>query len=180
MLGRIVTVAALATGGVLLSQRMRRQSAAGGLSSVEVSTEVDVDVRTAYNQWTQFEEFPRFMRSVQEVRQLDDEHLHWRATVGGKTTEWESEITEQLPDQRIAWHSTSGPMNAGVVEFEKVREGCTRVTLRMVYAAEGMQEKVADALGAMNLEARRNLKNFKDLIEGRGVETGAWRGEVQH
>ena len=180
MLGRIVTVAALATGGVLLSQKMRRQSAAGGLSSVEVSTEVDVDVRTAYNQWTQFEEFPRFMPSVEEVRQLDDEHLHWRATVGGRTREWESEITEQLPDQRIAWHSTSGPMNAGVVEFEKVREDRTRITLRMVYAAEGMQEKVADALGAMNLEARRNVANFKELIEGRGVETGAWRGTVQH
>jgi uncharacterized membrane protein len=180
MLGRIVTVAALATGGVLLSRNRRKASAGRGTSSVEVSTEVDVDVRTAYNQWTQFEEFPRFMPSVESVRQLDDEHLHWRAKVAGRTKEWESEITEQLPDQRIAWRSTSGPMNAGVVEFEKLGEDRTRITLRMVYEAEGLGEKVGDALGAVSLEARRNLANFKDLIEGRGVETGAWRGTVQH
>ena len=180
MLGRLVTVAALAAGGVMLSKKMKRTQMAGGTSSVEVSTEVDVPVRTAYNQWTQFEEFPRFMQSVQEVRQIDDEHLHWRAAPAGKTKGGEPEITEQLPDQRIAWHSTSGPMNAGVVEFDKLGEDRTRVTLRMIYAAESLDEKVGDAMGAVRLEARRNLHNFKEMIEGRGVETGAWRGTVQH
>jgi uncharacterized membrane protein len=179
MLGRIVTVAALAAGGVLLSKKLKKAPATKGhVSSVELSTEVDVDVRTAYNQWTQFEEFPRFMRSVQEVRQLDDEHLHWRATVAGKDKEWDAEIIEQIPDQRIAWRSISGPMNAGTVTFDKLAEGRTKVTLRMVYAPESMDEKLGDAIGIMNLEARGNLKNFKELIEGRGVESGAWRGEV--
>lgn len=182
MLGRIMTVAALAAGGMLLSKKMKKapMMEGGATSSVEVSTEVDVPVSTAYNQWTQFEEFPRFMHSVQEVRQIDDEHLHWRASVAGKVKEWDAEITEQLPDQRIAWHSTSGPMNAGVVEFEKLAEGRTRITLQMVYAAETFDEKMGDALGAVRMEARRNLHNFKELIEGRGVETGAWRGTVQH
>lgn len=180
MLGRIVTVAALAAGGVLLSKKMKKSAAAGGTSSVEVATEVDVPVSTAYNQWTQFEEFPRFMHNVHEVRQIDDEHLHWKASVAGKEKEWDAEITEQLPDQRIAWHSTSGPMNTGVVEFEKLAESRTRVTLRMTYGPESFEEKLGDALGAVKLQARRNLKNFKDLIEGRGAETGAWRGTVQH
>ena len=180
MLGRIVTVAALAAGGVLLSQKMRKTAAPGGISSVEVTTEVDVPVSTAYNQWTQFEEFPRFMHSVHEVKQLDDEHLHWKASVAGKNKEWDAEITEQLPDQRIAWRSTSGPMNEGVVEFEKLSENRTRILLRMTYGPETFNEKLGDAIGAVKLEARRNLKHFKELIEGRGVETGAWRGTVQH
>lgn len=180
MLGRIVTVAALAAGGVLLSKKLKRSAAAGGRSSIEVSTDVDVPLSTAYNQWTQFEEFPRFMHGVQEVRQLDDEHLHWKASVAGKQKEWDAEITEQLPDERIAWRSTGGPLNEGVVRFEKLSEDRTRIVLRMTYGPESLGEKLGDALGAVKLEARRNLKNFKDLIEGRGVETGAWRGTVTH
>jgi uncharacterized membrane protein len=182
MLGRIVTVAALAAGGVLLSRKLKKAPARGraGPSMVEVSIDVDVPVRTAYNQWTQFEEFPRFMRSVQEVRQLDDEHLHWKASVAGKDKEWDAEITEQVPDERIAWRSTSGPMNAGVVTFDKIAEGRTRVTLRMTYGPESLDEKIGDALGIVKLEARSNLKNFKELIEGRGAETGQWRGTVRH
>ena len=185
MIGRIATVAALAAGGYFLSRKMKEQRSDAGhpaddLSAVEVSIEVDVPVRTAYNQWTQFEEFPRFMHSVHEVRQLDDEHLHWRASVAGKEKEWDAEITEQLPDQRIAWRSTTGPDNGGVVQFDKLSVSRTRITLRMTYAPESFEEKVGDALGAMKLEAKRNLHNFKELIEGRGTESGAWRGTIQH
>ena len=180
MLGRLVAVAALATGGVLLSKKMKRMPAGRGASSVEVSTEVDVPVSTAYNQWTQFEEFPRFMHSVQEVRQLDDEHLHWRASVGGKKKEWDAEITEQLPDQVIAWRSTSGPQNEGRVTFEKLSESRTRIVLRMTYAPGSLDEKIGDALGVVRMEAQRNLANFKELIESRGSESGAWRGTVEH
>ena len=179
MLGRLVTVAAVAYGGVMLAKNMRKGSASGPLSEVEASCEVDVPVRTAYDQWTQFEEFPRFMGSVQEVRQIDDTHLHWKARVAGKPKQWNAEITDQLPDQRIAWRSTSGPMSLGVVTFDKIAEGRTRVTLRMVYGPETLDEKIGDALGAVKLEAQRNLANFKQMIESRGTETGAWRGEVQ-
>lgn len=180
MLGRIMTVAALAAGGVLLSKKMKGTGGSGRASSVRAEIEVDVPVSTAYNQWTQFEEFPRFMKGVKEVRQLDDEHLHWRAKVAGKEKEWDAEITDQVPDQRIAWHSTTGPLNAGEVRFEKLGETRTRVVLEMTYAPESLDERIGDALGAVKLQAQTNLKNFKDLIENRGVETGAWRGTVQH
>jgi uncharacterized membrane protein len=179
MLGRIATVAALAAGGFLLSQQMKKRSGGGRDSSIEVSMEVGVPVRTAYNQWTQFEEFPQFMHSVHEVRQLDDEHLHWRASVAGKEKEWDAEITEQLPDRRIAWRSTTGPRNEGVVSFQPVSETRTRVTLRMTYEPEGADEKIGDALGIVRSEARGNLERFKDLIEARGTESGAWRGTIQ-
>lgn len=180
MLGRIATVAAIAAGGVLLSRKLRRASDGRGASTIEVKTDVDVPVQTAYNQWTQFEEFPRFMDNVIEVRQLDDEHLHWRATVGGKEKEWDAEIVEQLPDQVIAWRSTSGARNEGRVSFEKLDGGRTRIVVQMTYEPESLDEKVGDAVGVMQLEARRNLKKFKELIESRGVEGGAWRGVVEH
>lgn len=180
MLGRLATLAAVAYGGVKLARKMKGSSPdRGGLSEVETSMEVDVPVRTAYDQWTQFEEFPRFMGGVQQVKQLDDTHLHWKAKVAGKAKEWRAEITEQIPDQRIAWRSTSGAMSMGVVTFDKIAEHRTRVTLRMVYAPEGLGERIGDALGAMRLEAERDLHNFKQLLERRGQETGAWRGTVQ-
>src|SRR3954467_4587030 len=178
MLGKLVTVAAVAYGGMMLARKMS-DSAGGQLSEVEVSTEVDVPVRTAYDQWTQFEQFPQFMASVQQVRQLDDVHLQWKATVAGKPKQWDAEITEQIPDQRIAWRSTSGPMNMGVVTFDKIAEGRTRVTLRTVYGPQSLDEKIGDALGLVKLEAQRNLANFKKMIESRGVESGAWRGTVE-
>lgn len=179
MLGRLITLAAVGYGGMKLAQKRKQQRPAHGrLSEVEASAEIDVPVRTAYDQWTQFEEFPRFMGSVEEVRQVDDTHLHWKAKVGGKLKEWDAEITDQIPDQRIAWRSTSGPMNMGVVTFDKIAEGRTRVTLRIVYGPESMGEKVGDALGAMKLELQRNLGSFKELIENRGVPTGGWRGTV--
>ena len=181
MLSRIVTVAALAVGGVLLSKQMKKMRGSNSMSSVEESIEVNVPVSTAYNQWTQFEEFPRFMDSVHEVKQLDDEHLHWRANVAGKEEEWDAEITEQIPDKRIAWRSTSGARNAGVVTFHKISDSTTRILLQMDYEPKTFGEKVGDALGAVKLEAKGNLKRFKDLIEGSGTETGAWRGTVaQH
>lgn len=181
MLGRLITLGAIGYGGYVLSRKMKERGsfAPGRLSEVETSIELDVPVSTAYNQWTQFEEFPRFMGSVQEVRQLDDTHLHWKAKVAGKPKEWDAEITDQQPDQRIAWRSTTGPTNEGVVTFEKMGENRTRVTLRMVYGPESFDEKLGSAMGAIRLEAQRNLRHFKKLIESQGEETGAWRGTVE-
>ena len=176
-----MTVAAIAAGGWLLSKQMKKTRAAGGVSSVEETIEVDVPLHTAYNQWTQFEEFPRFMESVQEVRQVDDTHQHWRAVVSGRTKEWDAEITEQIPDQRIAWRSTSGSRSSGVVVFHPKGDNKTKIVLTMSYQPETTGEKLGDAMGGMKLTAKGNLRRFKDLIEGRGVETGAWRGTVvQH
>jgi uncharacterized membrane protein len=179
--GRFGAIAALALGGLLLSQQMRKVRLAGGMSSVEEWIEVNVPVSTAYNQWTQFEEFPRFMDSVQEVKQVDDTHLHWRASMAGKTEEWDAEITEQIPDQKIAWRSIGGMRNEGVVTFNRVGDNKTRIVLHMDYEPETAGEKIGDVVGGVKLLAKNNLKRFKDLIEGRGVETGAWRGTVvQH
>ena len=150
-------------------------------TKVEKQIMVNVPVSTAYNQWTQFEEFPRFMSSVEQVKQIDDTHLHWRAVVGGKTKEWDSEITEQIPDQRIAWRSTDGPGNSGVVTFHRLGANRTRVMLHMDYQPETATERAGDTFGAVKLTAKGNLKRFKDLLEVRGQESGAWRGTVtQH
>jgi uncharacterized membrane protein len=179
--GSIGTLAVLTLGGILLSNQMRKMRGSASQSSVEESIELDVPVSTAYNQWTQFEEFPRFMDSVQEVRQVDNTHLHWRASFAGKIKEWDSEITEQIPDQRIAWRSTDGAMNSGVVTFSRIGDNRTRIVLHMDYKPETMGEKVGDMVGAVKLTTKGNLKRFKELIEGRGAETGAWRGTVtQH
>jgi uncharacterized membrane protein len=181
MLKRIVTVAALAVGGFLLSKQLKKSRGAGRMSSTEDSIEVNVPVSTAYNQWTQFEDFPKFMDSVQEVRQLDDTHLHWRANIAGKEEQWDSEITEQIPDERIAWRSTSGVQNAGMVTFEKLSDAETRIKLHMDYVPQSADEKIGDALGLVRMQTRGNLRRFKRLLESRGKETGAWRGSVaQH
>lgn len=174
------TIAALAAGGYLLSSFMKKRRQSGG-STVEESIDLEVPVSTAYNQWTQFEEFPKFMASVEQVNQVDDTHLHWRAKVAGKTKEWDAEITEQIPDERIAWRSTSGVHNAGVVTFHKIGPNRTRVMLQMDYQPESATEQLGDAAGGVKLTAKGNLKRFKKLVEARGVETGAWRGTVaQH
>lgn len=180
MLNRVLTVAALAVGGMMLSKQMKKNRSAGAGSSVIESIDVNVPVSTAYNQWTQFEEFPHFMDNVHEVRQRDDKHLHWRAEVAGKEKEWDSEISEQIPDQRIAWHSISGPRNAGVVTFHKISDGSCRVTLQMDYEPENIAEKAGDMLGAVRMQVRSDLKRFKELLEARGRETGAWRGTITH
>jgi uncharacterized membrane protein len=149
------------------------------MATVEKSIEVEVPQRTAYNQWTQFEEFPRFMEGVEEVRQLDDTHLHWRAEIGGKTEEWGAVITEQTPDQRIAWRSTSGAENGGVVTFHHLGDNRTRVMLQMEYDPHSFTEKMGDMLGFVTRRVEGDLKRFKEYVESRGHATGAWRGEVK-
>ena len=148
------------------------------MSTIEKSIDVHVPVRTAYNQWTQFEEFPRFMEGVREVRQLDDRRLAWCAEVGGKEKRWEAEITEQIPDARIAWRSRAGAENGGVVTFHRIDDDTTRVMLQLDYDPEGVVENVGDALGVASARVRGDLERFKEFIEQRGRETGAWRGSI--
>jgi uncharacterized membrane protein len=149
------------------------------MSTIEESIEVQVPVRTAYNQWTQFEEFPQFMDGVEEVRQLDDTHLHWKADIGGQEREWDAEITEQHPDERVAWRSTEGAQHAGVVTFHRIGDEQARVMLQLDVEPEGITEQVGDKLGFVKRRVKGDLERFKDLIESRGRETGAWRGEVE-
>jgi uncharacterized membrane protein len=149
------------------------------MASVEKSIEVNCPVNTVYNQWTQFEEFPRFMEGVKEVRQKDDARLQWSAEIGGKEERWEAEITSQVPDERIAWRSTTGVENAGIVTFSPVGEDRTRVHLRIEYEPEGVVENVGDALGVVSRRVEGDLERFKTYIEERGVESGAWRGQIQ-
>ncbi len=148
------------------------------MERVEKTIEVDRPVRTVYNQWTQFEEFPHFMTGVQEVRQLDDTHLHWRAEIWGKEKEWDAEITEQEPDRRISWKSVSGAPNAGTVRFEPLSEERTRVRLVMAYEPEDTLENVGDALGIFTSNVESSIEQFKKYIESRSRESGGWRGEV--
>jgi uncharacterized membrane protein len=149
------------------------------MASIEKSIEVKVPVHTAYNQWTQFEEFPRFMEGVEEVRQLDDTHLHWRAKVGGKEEQWDAVITEQIPDERIAWRNTSGAPNAGVITFHKLDPQRTKLMLQIDYEPQGAVENIGSALGMVGRRIEGDLERFKEYIESRGAETGAWRGEVR-
>ena len=146
---------------------------------VEKKIEVDVPVTTAYNQWTQFEEFPRFMEGVNEVKQLDDTTLHWKAEIAGQTREWDAKITEQTPDQRIAWTDIGGATNAGVVTFHKIDDSTTKVMLQIEFDPDGPLEKIGDALGFVKTRTKGDLDRFKEFIEARGSETGAWRGEVK-
>ena len=149
------------------------------MAEVKESIEVNVPVSTAYNQWTQFEEFPQFMEGVESVSQLDDTHLHWVAEIAGKREEWDAEITEQVPDQRVAWKSTSGNEQGGVVNFHRLGEDETRVVVSMDYEPEGIVEKAGAALGFDDRQVKGDLERFKQLIEKRGAETGAWRGTVE-
>jgi uncharacterized membrane protein len=148
------------------------------MSTIEQSIDVAVPVRTAYNQWTQFEDFPRFMEGVEEVRQIDDTHLHWRTRVGGREKEFDAEISEQRPDERIAWTATQGAEQAGVVTFHRVDDDHTRIMLQLEAEPEGAVEKAGDALGVLKRRVKGDLERFKQMIESRGTETGAWRGEV--
>ncbi len=149
------------------------------MSSIVKTIDVNVPVRTAYNQWTQFEEFPQFMDGVHEVRQLDDRRLHWKASIGGKTEEWDAVISEQTPDQRIAWMNTSGARNAGVVTFHHLNDTTSRVTLQMEYEPQGMVETAGDTLGFVSRKVEGDLERFKEYIESRGHETGGWRGSIR-
>jgi uncharacterized membrane protein len=149
------------------------------MSRVDAAIEVNVPVSTAYNQWTQFEEFPRFMEGVKEVRQLDDRTLEWHAEIGGNDETWRAEITEQEPDQRIAWRSIEGSRNAGVVTFHRIDDNTTRIMLQLDYEPEGVVEEVGGALGVPERRVEGDLQRFKEFIESRGVESGAWRGRVE-
>jgi uncharacterized membrane protein len=148
------------------------------MSNIERSIDVRVPVRTAYNQWTQFEEFPRFMEGVTSVTQMGDRRLRWEAEVGGKSKEWTAEITEQIPDERVAWRSTSGARNAGVVTFHRLDDHTTRVMLQLDYDPEGVVENVGDTVGVVSGRVAGDLERFKQFIESRSVETGSWRGEI--
>lgn len=149
------------------------------MATVEKHIDVDVPVRTAYNQWTQFEEFPKFMEGIEEVKQLDDTHMHWRAKIAGKLEEWDAVVTEQEPDMRVAWTNTTGAKNAGVVTFHHLEDSKTRVMLQLDYEPEGTIENIGSALGFVQRRVEGDLERFKTFIEERGRATGAWRGEVE-
>jgi uncharacterized membrane protein len=149
------------------------------MSNVTEHVDVSVPVRTAYNQWTQFEEFPRFMEGVEEIRQLDEKRLFWKTKIGGLHREFEAEITEQHPDHRVAWKSTGGTQHAGVVTFHRLSDSTTRVTVQLDTEPEGIVEKAGDALGIVKRRVKGDLDRFKKLMEEQGVETGAWRGEIE-
>ncbi len=149
------------------------------MSNVTESIDVNVPVRTAYDQWTQFEEFPKFMKNIKQIRQLDDTHLEWTAEIAGKEKVWQAEVTEQNPDERVAWKATEGASNSGVVTFHRIDQNVTRVTVQMDIDPEGVVENVGDALGVPDRSVKGDLERFKEFIETRGVETGAWRGEVE-
>ncbi|GIE92750.1 SRPBCC family protein [Paractinoplanes rishiriensis] len=149
------------------------------MSTVTESVDVDVPVRAAYNQWTQFEEFPRFMDGVEEVRQLDNTHTHWKTKIGGVSREFDAEITEQLPDERVAWKSTDGENQAGVVTFHRLDDDHTRVTVQMDFHPHDLVETAGDKLGFVDRKVKGDLRRFKEFIEKRGgVETDAWRGQI--
>lgn len=146
---------------------------------VEHRIRIHVPVRVAYDQWTQFEEFPKFMEGVERVHQGDDTHLEWHAAIAGKRIAWTSEIVRQEPDRQISWRSTSGPFNSGTVSFRPISAGETEVTLRLDYEPEGMLQQTGDALGFVQRRVRGDLERFKEFLEARGEPTGAWRGRVE-
>jgi uncharacterized membrane protein len=148
------------------------------MSTIEESIDVRVPLSTAYNQWTQFEDFPKFMDGVEEVQQLDPKRLRWVANVKGQRREFQARITEQKPDERIAWVVEGGPFHAGVVTFHRIDDATTRLMLQMEYEPSDVAEKVGDALGIVRRQVRSDLQRFEGYIETRGRETGAWRGEI--
>src|SRR5918999_1395862 len=148
------------------------------MSTIEKSIDVEVPVHTAYNQWTQFEEFPQFMEGVEAVEQIDDTHLRWVAEVGGERREWTAEITEQRPDERVAWKAIGGHGNTGGVILPPLCDNMTRIMVQMEHETEGLKEQLGSALGADSRRVKGDLKRFTEFVEIRGRETGAWRGEV--
>ncbi|EFQ84775.1 polyketide cyclase/dehydrase [Aeromicrobium marinum DSM 15272] len=149
------------------------------MSTITATCEVATDVTSTYNQWTQFEDFPQFMEGVDEVTQKDDTHLHWKISIGPSSREFDATVTEQHPDERIAWKSDSGPEHAGQISFRALPDGGTEVTARMEIDPEGFVENVADKTGILTRRVEGDLGRFKEFIENRhGIETGAWRGDV--
>jgi uncharacterized membrane protein len=183
--GRNMTMIVLGAGGSVAGIYLWRKRSGGssitrgyGISTIDESIEVDVPVATAYNQWTQFEEFPLFMEGVDHVEQRDDTRLHWVATIAGRTAEWDAKIVEQHPDSQISWLSEDGKKTRGTVSFEPLDANRTLVRLSMSYQAEGPVELAGSAAGLDRKRVRGDLERFKQLIESRGEESGAWRGEV--
>ena len=148
------------------------------MPTIEESIDVDVPIRTAYDQWTQFETFPQFMSGVDEVKQLDDKRSHWTTSIAGATREFDTEITEQHPDERVAWKATDGTKNAGVVTFHQLDAAKTRVMVQLDWEPDTLTAKVGAAVGADDHQVKVDLKRFKKFIEERGTETGAFRGDV--
>lgn len=148
------------------------------MTTITEAVEVAVPLRIAYNQWTQFESFPHFMEGVEAVEQRDDTHTHWKVKVGGQKREFDATIVEQHPDERVAWRSDSGPEHAGVITFHRLDDSTTRVTAQMSVDPDGFVEKVADRAGVLDRRVKNDMKRFKEFIESRGAETGAWRGDV--
>lgn len=149
------------------------------MASHEASITVERPVQTVYNQWTQFESFPEFMDGVHKVTQIDQKRLHWVTKVAGVEREFDAEITEQTPDQRIAWKSTGGTAQAGVVTFHRLGDGQTKIMLQLEMDPEGLVEKAGDKAGFVQRQVSGDLDRFKKFIESRPAETGAWRGEVK-
>lgn len=148
------------------------------MKTIERAIDVQTPASTAYNAWTRFDLFPTFMKGVEEVRQKDDRHLHWRAKVWGRTEEWDAEITEQIPDKRIAWRSEGGATNAGVVTFHRLSDESSRVMLQLAYEPERVSERVADALGVLTHRIEGDLQRFKEFVEQHGDDVAGWRGAI--
>ena len=148
------------------------------MATIEQTVEVEAPIRTVYDQWTQFEQFPQFMGGVEEVRQVGDRLTHWRTSIGGVTREFDAEIVDQHPDQRVAWRSVDGTTHAGAVTFEKVDEFHTRVAARIDWQPESVAEKVGAAVGVDDAQVKADLARFRKFVEERGTETGAWRGDI--
>jgi uncharacterized membrane protein len=149
------------------------------MSQVQESVDVDVPIRTAYDQWTQFESFPNFMDGVESITQIDDTHSHWVTKIAGVTREFDTEVTEQHPDERVAWTSIGGDTkHAGVVTFHRIGDAQTRVDVQIDWEPEGFVEKAGSAVGVDSHQVKADTKRFKKFIEERGAQTGAWRGDV--
>jgi uncharacterized membrane protein len=149
------------------------------MERIQKSIEVNCPVHNVYNQWTQFEEFPRFMEGVKRVTQLDDKRLHWEAEIAGRDKEWNARITEQIPDTRIAWESEAGENTSGIVTFQPDGPNRTRVNLEVCYEPKGFVESTGDSIGLLSRRVENDLEHFKEFIEHRGHETGAWRGTIR-
>lgn len=150
------------------------------MSNIKESVDVDVPIRVAYDQWTQFESFPEFMEGVESIKQLSSTTNEWTVEVGGATRKFTTEIAEQEPEMRIAWHTVEGDTgHAGVVTFHKLDDDTTRVNLDMDVEPEGFVEQIGDKLGFISRRVKGDMQRFKEFIESRGTETGAWRGRVE-
>ena len=149
------------------------------MSTVKSDIDVNVPISVAYNQWTQFESFPQFMGGIDSISQVDDTHTHRNVSIAGIKREFDAEITEQKPDERVAWKSIGGETHAGVVTFHRIADDQTRVSVQLDWKPEGLVEKVGALLQVDDIQIDRDLHRFKELIESNGFETGAWRGTVE-